>query len=96
MFKRDIHDVSELVNAFLRQNGLETPLLQRRLIDSWGKVAGKVIERYTEEKYIRNQVLYIKLSRPALRSDLSMMRTVLVNRLNQEVGAKIIIDIRFY
>ena len=96
MFKRDIHDVSELVNAFLRQNGLETPLLQRRVIDSWGKVAGKVIERYTEEKYIRNQVLYIKLSRPALRSDLSMMRTDLVNRLNQEVGAKIIIDIRFY
>lgn len=96
MFKRDIHDVSELVNVFLRQNGLETPLLQRRLIDSWGKVAGKVIERYTEEKYIRNQVLYVKLLRPALRSDLSMMRTDLVNRLNQEVGAKIIIDIRFY
>lgn len=96
MFKRDIHDVSELVNVFLRQNGLEMPLLQRRLIDSWEKVAGKVIERYTEEKYIRNQVLYVKLSRPALRSDLSMMRTDLVNRLNQEVGAKIIIDIRFY
>jgi predicted nucleic acid-binding Zn ribbon protein len=96
MFRRDIHDVSELVNAFLRQNGLETPLLQRRLIDSWGKVAGKTIERYTEEKYIRNQVLFVKLSRPALRADLSMMRTELVNRLNQEVGAKIIIDIRFY
>ncbi len=96
MFRRDIHDVSELVNAFLRQNGLETPLLQRRLIDSWGKVAGKTIERYTEEKYIRNQVLFVKLSRPALRADLSMMRTDLVNRLNQEVGAKIIIDIRFY
>ena len=94
MFRRDIHDVSELVNAFLRQNGLEMPL--RRLIDSWGKVAGKTIERYTEEKYIRNQVLFVKLSRPALRSDLSMMRTDLVNRLNQEVGAKIIIDIRFY
>ena len=96
MFRRDIHDVSELVNAFLRQNGLEPPLLQRRLIDSWGKVAGKTIDRYTEEKYIRNQVLFVKLSRPALRSDLSMMRTDLVNRLNQEVGAKIIIDIRFY
>lgn len=96
MFRRDIHDVSELVNAFLRQNGLETPLLQRRLIDSWGKVAGKTIDRYTEEKYIRNQVLFVKLSRPALRADLSMMRTDLVNRLNQEVGAKIIIDIRFY
>jgi hypothetical protein len=55
-----------------------------------------VIERYTEEKYISHQVLFVKISRPALRSDLSMMRTELVNRLNQEVGARIIIDIRFY
>ncbi|MBR7017413.1 MAG: DUF721 domain-containing protein [Prevotella sp.] len=96
MFKRDVHDINDLVNQFLRQNGLEMPLLQKRLIDAWGKVAGKVIERYTEEKYIRNQVLFVKISRPALRSDLSMMRSELVNRLNQEVGARIIIDIRFY
>ena len=52
MFKRDVHDINDLVNQFLRQNGLEMPLLQKRLIDAWGKVAGKVIERYTEEKYI--------------------------------------------
>ena len=96
MFKRDVHDINDLVNQFLRQNGLEMPLLQKRLIDAWGKVAGKVIERYTEEKYIRNQVLFVKISRPALRSDLSMMRSELVNRLNQEVGARIISDIRFY
>jgi len=96
MFKRDVHDINDLVNQFLRQNGLEMPLLQKRLIDAWGKVAGKVIKRYTEEKYIRNQVLFVKISRPALRSDLSMMRSELVNRLNQEVGARIIIDIRFY
>lgn len=96
MFKREVQGISDLVNVFLRQNGLEMPLLQKRLIDAWGKVAGKVIDRYTEEKYIRNQVLFVKISRPALRSDLSMMRTDLVNRLNQEVGARIIIDIRFY
>lgn len=96
MFKRDIHELSDLLNVFLRQNGLETPLLQKRLMDSWEKVAGKTIARYTEEKYIRNQVLFVKLSRPALRSDLSMMRTELVNRLNQEVGARLITDIRFY
>lgn len=96
MFKREVQGISDLVNVFLRQNGLEMPLLQKRLIDAWGNVAGKVIDRYTEEKYIRNQVLFVKISRPALRSDLSMMRTDLVNRLNQEVGARIIIDIRFY
>ena len=81
---------------FLRQNGLETPLLQKRLVDAWDSMAGKTIARYTEDKFIRNQVLYVKISSPALRSDLSMIRTELVNKLNQHVGARIIIDIKFF
>ena len=96
MFKRKVLSVDEVVSMFLRQNGLETPLLQNRLVDAWDTVAGSTIARYTEEKYIRNQVLFVKIASPALRSDLSMMRTPLVNKLNQYVGARIIVDIRFY
>ncbi|MBR1401145.1 MAG: DUF721 domain-containing protein [Prevotella sp.] len=96
MFKRKVLSVDEVVSMFLRQNGLETPLLQNRLMDAWDTVAGKTIACYTEEKYIRNQVLFVKITSPALRSDLSMMRTQLVNKLNQYVGARIIVDIRFY
>ena len=96
MFKRDVLPVADVVNMFLRQNGLETPLLQNTLVDAWDEVAGKAVARYTEDKYIRNQVLFVKLTSPALRSDLSMMRTALVDKLNQYVGARIIVDIRFY
>ena len=96
MFKRDVLPVADVMNMFLRQNGLETPLLQNRLVDAWDEVAGKAVARYTEDKYIRNQVLFVKLTSPALRSDLSMMRTALVDKLNQYVGARIIVDIRFY
>lgn len=96
MFKRKVLSVDEVVSMFLRQNGLETPLLQNRLVDAWDTVAGNAIARYTEEKYIRNQVLFVKITSPALRSDLSMMRSQLVNKLNKYVGARIIVDIRFY
>ncbi len=96
MFKREVLPIDKIVNMFLRQNGLETPLLQKRLVDAWDSMAGKTIARYTEDKFIRNQVLYVKISSPALRSDLSMIRTELVNKLNQHVGARIIIDIKFF
>ena len=66
--------ISDLVNIYLRKEGLETPLLQKRLVDSWSIVAGRTIERYTAEKYIRNQTLFVKILNPALRHDLSMMR----------------------
>ena len=68
---------------------------QQRLLDSWEKVAGEVAARYTIEKRLKNQTLWIRLNSPALRSDLQMQRTSLINRLNHIAGAQIITDIRF-
>ena len=96
MFKRDVQTLADIIAQCLRHDGLETPLMQRRLIDSWGKVAGHAIEKYTGEKFIRNQTLFVKILNPALRADLAMMRERLVNNLNVEVGARVINDIKFY
>lgn len=96
MFKRDVQSLADIVAQCLRHDGLETPLQQRRLIDSWGKVAGRAIEKYTGEKFIRNQTLFVKILNPALRADLSMMRERFVKNLNVEAGAQVITDIRFF
>jgi len=96
MFRKDVKQVDELVLQFLRNSGLETPLLQRRLIAAWETVAGKIVARYTLDKRIYNQTLMVKISSPALRADLSMMKSQLVRNLNEKVGATIINDIKFY
>ena len=95
MFKRNVHNVKDLILKNLRAQGLETPLLQKRLMDSWSEVAGEFVARYTDGMYIRNQTLYVHLTNPAMRADLSMMRRELVNRLNTHVGSQVIADIRF-
>ena len=79
----------------LRVQGLETPLLQKRLIEAWPTVAGEAIARYTTQVTIYNQTLFVKISFPALRQNLSMQRDELIRRLNEYVGAQIITDIRF-
>ncbi len=96
MFRRHPLEVEALVRQYLRANGLETPLLQRRLIQLWDEVAGPVVAQYTEEKKIRNQTLWVKIQNPAVRADLQMRRTALVAQLNNLVGAQIITDIRVY
>lgn len=96
MFKRRVLSLDDVVGQFLRHEGLETPLQQKRLIDAWGKVAGNVVEKYTAEKFIRNQTLFVKIHNPALRSDLSMMRSELVRKLNAEVGSMLITDVKIY
>lgn len=95
MFRRDVKNIKDLVMQNLRENGLETPLLQKRLIDAWPGVAGPSVARFTREVTIYNQVLYVKLSSPVLRTELSMRRQTLIDKLNHIVGARIITDIRF-
>ncbi len=95
MFKRNIESLKDILLRNLREQGLETPLMQKRLVEAWPEVAGPVVARYTLNTYIYNQTLFVRLSNPALRSDLSMMRGELVKKLNDVVGEQVIMDIRF-
>ncbi|MBR1394616.1 MAG: DUF721 domain-containing protein [Prevotella sp.] len=95
MFRRDVKSIRDLILRNLRDQGLETPLLQKRLMESWPVVAGETIASYTLNTYILNQTLYVRLSSPALRADLSLRRTEFVRRLNEHVGNQVIADVRF-
>ncbi|MBQ9671231.1 MAG: DUF721 domain-containing protein [Prevotella sp.] len=95
MFRREVQSIKDLVMRNLRIQGLETPLLQKRLVDSWPVIAGEAIARYTTAVTLSNQTLFVRISMPALRSDLSMRRMDFVKQLNEHVGAQIISDIRF-
>lgn len=96
MFRRDVKSINDLLNMYLRREGLETPLLQRRAVDAWDKEVGAGVARYTGEKFIKNQTLFVKIQSPALRQDLTMMRSQLVKRINEAVGSMVIVDVRIY
>ena len=96
MFRRQVKPLGEILQKLLRQEGLETPLLQKQLLDSWDKVVGTTISSYTEDKFIKGQTLFVKITKPALRSDLSMMKNKLVERLNNSIGTMLIVDISLF
>ena len=95
MFRRNTTLIKEILLKNLREQGLETPLLQKRLIDAWPVVMGEAIARYTDNLRISNQTLFVHLTNPALRMELSMQRQDIVRRLNAHVGSQVIADIRF-
>ena len=96
MFKRSSILIREVIMKNLREQGLETPLLQKRLVDAWPEVMGEAVNGYTDNLYIRNQTLFVHLTSPALRMELSMQRQDIVRRLNEHVGNQVIADIRFH
>lgn len=94
MKRNNAEPIGKLIQQFLRQESLESPLNEQRLLDAWPQVLGPMAT-YTTELYIRNQVLYVHLTSAALRQELMMGRELLVRNLNKIVGATVITNIIF-
>ena len=95
MRRNDAEQIGEMIRKFFRQNGLESPLNEYRLVQAWKEVVGPVITRYTSNLYIKNQILYVHLTSSVLRQELMMGRDLLVRNLNEKVGAQVIVNIIF-
>lgn len=94
MERRKTQEATDIVRMFLHESGLEIPLLQYRLVQSWPEVVGTEIAQRSEALEVRGEVLWVRVSSPALLADLQMRRSQLAAALNAKVGAMIIRDIR--
>ena len=52
MKRNNAEQIGELIRHYLRQESLESPLNERRLISAWPEVLGPTIASYTREHYI--------------------------------------------
>ena len=88
--------IGQLMQQYLREEGLETPLLEYRIVQAWHEVAGTAVSAYTGQIYVRNGILYVQIRSAALRQNLMMGQTLLAQRLNTYVGHQVISSIRFF
>ena len=87
--------LKDAIEAFLRENNLDTKLNETRLIGAWENVTGKLIARHTVQLYVKNRVLFVKVDAAALREELTYQKSKLVKKLNKVAGIEVIDDIRF-
>lgn len=95
MIKNKPKQLGDLLMQFLRAEGLETPLLEHRIINAWPAVMGDTISRYTSELYVKNSILWVKLKSPALKQNLLMMHGDITRKLNAYVQSQVITDVHF-
>lgn len=95
MRRQNAQLLADVLNQMMREEGLETPYNEWRLIEAWPEVMGDAIARYTISTHIHNRTLYVRLSSSVVRHELMAGRKALVHRLNQHVGAQVIENIVF-
>lgn len=95
MERRKSEQFTDVLYRYLRQEGLETPLNEHRIVSEWKEVAGPVAERFSEALYVRNQTLHVKVRSAVYRAELLMQKSNLVKALNDKVKAQVISNIVF-
>jgi len=89
IYKREIK-IGDAIRAFLREEGLETPLNEYRAGEAFRELMGPVVSRYTSKVEVRGGTLFLQIQNAALRQELMMQRQVIIQRINNHVGAQVL------
>jgi hypothetical protein len=88
--------LGDVLKEVIKDFKIDRKLQETQLINSWEEVIGKTIARATKKIYINNKTLYLQIHSSIIRNELSMIKSDIINRLNQKVGAEIINNISFW
>lgn len=96
MRKTNTEKLSDVVMQFIRQEGIETPYNQYRIVMAWPEVMGDLVAKYTNSIYVKNQTLRVQIMSPSLKQNLQSEHRQIARKLNEYVGAQVIEDVELF
>ncbi len=85
--------IKQAIKEMLRLYRLDDKLSETNLVTSWENIMGKTIARHTKKIFISKRVLFIYLDSAALRHELSLAKSKIIEKLNESAGKTLIDDI---
>ena len=68
---------------------MEERVLQSMAIDAWYDQMGDFIKPYTDEVFVKNRILFIKMNAPALKNELSFGKSKILKHVNDFISYSI-------
>ncbi len=93
MSKHNEHSIKEAIELLLKAYKLDDRLAEKKLISSWETVMGKMIAKHTMDLSIKQKQLFVTLDSSALRNELALAKTKIIQSLNTHVGSEVINEI---
>lgn len=87
--------LSDIISDYMRENNLNRAMLEHRAQSLWQTVLGPTINSMTNEVSVRNNIMYVSMTSSVARHELVMMKSRIINKINEAVGEEIVKDIVF-
>ena len=91
----DIQPLKDGISALLRAYRLQGKLNEVTVVSSWERVMGKAVALKTQQVYVSNSKLFVRLSSAPLKHELVMAKTRVLELINAEVGEEVVKEVVF-
>jgi len=87
--------IGQAIQQLLNRYHIKSKFDEANLINSWESLVGKPVAKRTKRLYIRNKVLFVELESPALKNDLSIHKSKIIDLLQKEFGPEVVKELVF-
>lgn len=94
MKKCKTENVGDILNQLLHNTPLERGLLERQAIRIVYQILGQLGSQYIRKIELRSGVMYLHLTSAALRQELYLSRIAFIERINTQMGRRVVEDLR--
>ena len=95
MRRSNTQSLSEALRDYIREMRMDRKLKEVDVVQSWEKLMGKTISRYTTKIYLSKGILFVELSSSVVKNELIMLREDIRMKLNDMAQEEIVEKIVF-
>ncbi len=87
--------LSTIIGKIVQDNNLATPMLEAKAAGLWKTVLGPTVNNATSSVYVKDGKMFVTFTSSVVRHQLYLQKDLILQRINEEVGAKIVHEIIF-
>lgn len=95
MSRTNDRSLKDAIEQMLQVYKLRRKVDETSLIVAWPEMVGKAVANRTRTIYIRDRKLFVRLESAVIKNDLMMMRSDIIEKMNERAGSSIIDEIIF-
>jgi len=85
--------IGDAIKGFLEKSSLKNGVRAVQIESLWEELMGKTISKYTDKIQIINKTLYIYTSVGPLKQELLYQKSIIIERINEVMGDKVISEV---
>ena len=93
MRKPNDKSIKEAMDQLFQVYKLQQKFDETALIAAWPEMMGVAIANRTKELYIRQKKLFVRVESSVIKNELMMMRSQIIEKMNERAGGEVILEI---